>query len=809
MRRASLLAPLLALLLVSGRVTPAEAEAALTPRTRDYDLIHLDLAVELDVDAGTVKGRAALSFTSTVEHLRRLRLHQTDLQVLAVTDENGTPLVWRIEDGLLVADLAEPLAKGDRAEVRVLYRARPKHGLYFHAPTKAHPLTPRLVYSQGEGEDNRCWFPCYDLPDDRFSWDLHVTVPRDLVTVSNGVRTGSEPTDDGRRTDDWRFAGRAPSYLVSVAAGPFGVVEDHAGDVALEYVVPSGHEDEAREALAHTPEMIAFYSSWLGAPYPWPRYAQTFVWDFVYGGMENVTATTLNMRALHRPEARPNYDPDGLVAHELAHMWFGDLLTCRTFDDIWLNEGFATYLCDLWYEHRDGHDAFLERRRSQNRSYMDGTPNAAGLGLERDPRGDKPLELQGGKQYSRGAAILHMLRLELGDELFQKAIRAYVKEHQDDAVSSEDLRHTVEEVAGRDLSWFFDQWVYGAGYPVLDVRFDAGQGRLDVRQVQERRGGQGLFRFTLWVRAGPDGPVLPLRVWRDHHAFQIADGKHPPPYVRVGVGDDLLARVRFNAGPVAWAALLTEDPDVTGRLDAVEALEAEGEKALPALATAARSDAAWSVRAAAVRALGPMDLGPESAQPLVGEALLAAARDPDPRVREAAFDQLGGRPRDEVAATLLTAVKEETHDYPRAAAARSLGRVQASGAYDALLDLLSVDSHEDVVRAGALEGMRALGDPRAAGVARTYCDYGWDCGGTERLRYAAIDAVVALEPDAPETLSLLVSLLDDPHRDMRRKAAEWCGDDHVDAARDRLKRMVREDPDEGVRHAAKRALEKL
>ncbi len=805
-RRHVALAALLALLLApaaAGHGDDAGDPGPLDAATRDFDQLHLDIRVTPDLDAGTIEGRVRIAFESLVEGLSTLRLHAADLQVLAAVDDTARALAFEQKDGILRISLGRTLSRGDGGAITIAYRGTPRRGLYVHRPTPRHPDTPTFLYSQGQSNDTRHWIPCYDLPDDRFAWDLRVTVPDDLHSVSNGRLVDSDGTEDGSRTDHWRFEDRAPSYLISLVVAELATRSTTWRDVRVEYSAVPERAAELETALGRTPEMLEFFSDWLDEPYPWKRYAQTFVWDFIYGGMENVTATTLHMRALHAEAARPNYRSEGLVAHELAHMWFGDLITCRTWSGIWLNEGFATYLTDLYFGSWLGDEAFRLRRRSQNRGYMNGTPNAANLKLVRHPRGDRPLELFGGKQYARGAAILHMLRLELGDEMFQRAIRAYVDEHRDDTVATEDLKRVAERVAGRDLSFFFDQWVYGAGYPTLTIRWDAGRGRVHVTQTQEQRGGQGLFRFTLPVRAGEDGPLHRLRIWRRTHTFDLPDAKDAP-FVRVGVGGDLLAKLNLQMPRAAWVKALALDPDVTGRLDAIEALEQHGEQVATDLGRALMGDPSWAVREAAAKALAPMDLDATA-----GAALLAASGDEDPRVRVAVYEALGGRTRDEAADVLLLAARDERKDYPRAAAAHALGRVQAGAAYDVLRDLLAVDSHDDVVRSGALDGLAALGDRRGAGLARTYLDYAWGRGGTHRVREAALRCMLALAPDDATTHESLVALLDDPYHRMRARAAEACGTYEVRRAKPRLAQMATQDPFGQVKRAAKKALETL
>jgi len=467
----------LALLLTFAAAARA-ADAPLDATTRDFDQIHLKLEVEPKIREATVEGVATLTFAALVKDFRRLRLHCEDTKVLAVTDSRGRPLGFSIEAGILGVDLADPLAKGAEETVTIVYRSKPRSGLWFHAPTEAHPHVPLSVYSQGQGTENRHWIPCYDEPDDRLTVEMDITIERPLRTVSNGMYLKEEYLEGNRRKDHWKLEQRIPTYLITLAAGPYDYWLDD-GKPFVEFWAFEGRIDEAKHALRDTRKMIECFEEITGVAYPYERYAQVFVWDFLFGGMENATATTLNMRALHGPETEPNYSAESLVAHELAHQWFGDLLTCRTWHHIWLNEGFATYFADLWFERSKGEEEFRFRRFRQNLGYREKTPEPEGLGLTRDPRGDRPLELFGGKQYDRGAAILHMLRHEVGDRAFFAAIRGYAKKHADSGVTSEDFRRCVETAARRDLSWFFDQWVYGAGYPRLVVSWrhvpDAGE----------------------------------------------------------------------------------------------------------------------------------------------------------------------------------------------------------------------------------------------------------------------------------------------------------------------------------------------
>ena len=776
--------------------------------TRDFDQVHIAVRVTPHIAEGTVDGEATLDFTSLADPLKVLRLHCRETEVLGARDRKGRALGFALAGDVLSVTLVDPLPRDAAESVTVAYRSRPTQGLFFHAPTKEAPHTPLEMYSQGEGEDNRRWFPCYDLPDDRLTCEVVARVPADLRTVGNGLLVGSRDAGGGLREDHWRLEQRIPTYLVSLVVGRFDTVAAKWRDIPLEYNGPPGRADEMATGCAGTPAMMEFFSEYTGMPYPYPRYAQTTVWDFVYGGMENASCTTMNMRLLHGKEVEPNYSGDGLVAHELAHMWFGDLLTCRTFEHLWLNEGFATYFTDLFFEHRDGPGEFALERRSGNRGYMDRNAEPSKQGLTPSRRGDVPLELFGGKQYDRGAAILHQLRIELGDGAFREGIRRYVRDNADRAVTSEDLRRSMESASGRDLRWFFQQWIYGSGYPALEVSWTAragGGASITVEQVQAEGGGQPReFRLSLPVvlhgGAAPVAATLDLRARRQ--AFDVPAG-WTPGFVRIGAGGGVFARIRLKQEAAAWIKALEADPDPAGRLDAVEALAEWPDAALPGLRSAAAGDSCWAVRRDAVAALGRIP-GKASL-----DAMLAAAADKDSRVREAAAEALGGRTRDEAAAMLAAMAGNDSNPYVRSQAARSLGRVHAEGAFEVLSGLLSVESHRETIRQGALDGLAALGDPRALALARPLLAYDWPRGDHQGMREAALRLLLALDPDEPSTRAAVVKLCDDPFHRMRPFACEQAGNYAIREAEPVLRRLAEKDPFDSVKGAAKAALERI
>jgi aminopeptidase N len=818
-------ATLFVTLLSLAVATPHTYAAPLDSTTRDFDQKHVIVRVTPHIEKGSIDGETTIRFAPLHDGFTVLRLHCQEITVTTALDAAGTALPFKLDDSILSITLPAPLAKDVDAEVTVKYACSPTAGLFFHAPTAASPNTPVEMYSQGEGKDNRRWIPCYDESDDRSTVEIYATVPKKLKTIGNGVLSSSNMEKDGTRTDHWTLDRRIPSYLISLIVGDFATVTADWNGVPLEYNTQVGRETEVCEGCSGTPAMMTFFSEYTGRRYPWPRYAQTTVWDFVYGGMENASATTMNMRLLHGAETRPTYAADGLVAHELAHQWFGDLLTCRTFDHMWLNEGFATYFTDLFFEHRDGPEQFAMERWNSNRGYMNGTPAPHTLGLVKSPRGDIPLELSGGKEYSRGAAILHQLRIELGDDVFKRGIQRYVKDNEDRPVTTEDFRHAMERESGTDLKWFFDQWVYGAGYPVLNVKYEFIENyapteaeehhptvRVTIEQTQPAGSGQtDTFRISVPLRVGvaprgvdASGAVrLDVRRRKQIIDVPLRDAKTAPRWIRVGDGGGLFARVNLQQSWWDSAKALAEDPDPTGRLEAVEALLERPIDAAKSFATRLPDEKRAEVRAAMVRGMWATGAARSISPDL-------AAADKDPRVREALADVLGTTDRAFAAKTLTALATTDASPYVRAAAARSLGRLHAENAFDVCAKLLAdVDSHREIVRSGALDGLRALADPRAIPLAKRHLSYDWARGDHHNMRHAALDLLLALAPDDPDTHAAILPLLSDVYHRMRARAAEACGNFGIRAAEPRLREMADRDPDGGAKGAAKAALDRL
>ena len=344
-------------------------------RDRAANINHIKLEVALDFDAKKISGTATHRLSAITGPLDRLEFDAAELDIKAVR-AGREPATFETSDGKLRIALPRALDAGEEIEIAIDYAGQPRRGLYFVGPDDAYPNKPRQAWTQGEDEDSRYWFPCYDYPNNRTTSEVIATVPEKFTAVSNGALIGTTSNAAAKtRTFHWRHDVPHFVYLMTLAAGEFALIEERAGNTPVTYYVAPGREDDARRAFGNTPKMIQFFERVIGVPYPYAKYAQVAVSDFIFGGMENTSATTQTDSTLHDARAHLDFKSDPLVAHELAHQWWGDLLTCRDWAHAWLNEGFATYFEALWCEENLGADEFAWNVRQDREAYLDEDAN--------------------------------------------------------------------------------------------------------------------------------------------------------------------------------------------------------------------------------------------------------------------------------------------------------------------------------------------------------------------------------------------------------------------------------------------------
>jgi len=689
------------------------------PRVEPIDLEHYALDLRLLPETRSIEGTCTLRFAVAAGSVDELELELEGLSVRSVTDGRGRPLVFDHDAGELEIDLPQDLLADDLGEVVIAYGGQPAKGLWFVEDERG---AVRHVFTQGECVDSHWWFPCLDYPADRATSEIRVTMPRDWVSVAAGERIDSVEAGP-ERTDHWRMTTPHPVYLTTLCAGEFQVVEDAWDGVPLQYVADPRFGGWMQDSFGETDEILEYFSELTGKRYPYAKYAQTCVGNFPFGGMENISATTLTENTLTDALGQRDRTSHGLVAHEAAHQWFGDLLTCADWSEIWLNEGFATYLTHLYYEHSRGVDEFRVRMRDAQNSYT-----AADVGLDRRPTVHDfykdPFDLfSDGKAYAGGAARLHLLRFELGDEDFFEGIRLYVSENEGRAVRTGDLQAALETVSKRELDGFFEQWLYGAGYPELDVRWSwdetLRQVELTVEQVQgTKRGTPATFRFPVEVevRNAAGRQTTRIEVSRRRQTFTLPSVSRPI-WVRFDKHSWLPARTVSHKTASEWIAIAAEDDDVNGRRDAVDALgrylakeedPAQAGLFRTAILRRLRDDSSEAVRLEAVEAF-TRNLDADTAHFLAR----AAREDGSALVRASALRGLRGAGEDAEHAALAREEFEAGYSWEvRIAAAGLLAAADPAAAHDWLLERTDMPSPHAVLRAGLVEVLATLPDQR-------------------------------------------------------------------------------------------------
>ncbi|MBP7706519.1 MAG: M1 family metallopeptidase [Candidatus Aminicenantes bacterium] len=655
-------------LTAGGQTVDWSAKAVQSERTRSYDALHYLIRIRLDLDGKAFDGSTTVTLASLREGLETCSLDAEEFTVTSVLAADGSALAFSQTDKALEVRLPRPLGFGEETSLTCIYRGRdPKDGLRFMAGTEDHPA---LVYSDSWPDHVHHWFPCYDYPNDKATTEIVATVRRGLKVAANGRLVSTvEDRASGTATYHWSQDRPHSTYLVFLAAGPYVVVRDSYKTLPVSYWVYPADEAKALPTYGKTPKMMAFFERTFGTDYPWRKYDQVSVPNG--GGMESTSSTAMTHTIMVDARNEEDFPAIGIVSHELAHQWWGDFVTLRSWAHTWINESFGTYSDYLYHRYEKGDDEGAVDLRGKLDAYLREARSRYIRPIVTD-RYDAPEDMFDAHTYPKGARVLHMLRALLGDEPFFRTLGHFLRTYAFDAVDTGDFVRSVKTVTGRDLDWFFDQWLYKPGHPVLEVgsEWDAASNavRLRVAQVQDLSKGTPVFRMpvsiklvtsrrtdirTIWVDKKEETFVLPL--------------EEKPLLVRFDEGNVLIKEIRFPKELDELLFQLGHD-DVIGRMDAAAALPdfKDDPRTEAALATSLRSDPFWAVRKSAVEALARSTAKSRMA------VLKGGVRDADPRVRAAALAALGdlrdraliglfkerfdGDPSDRVRAEALTAI---------------------------------------------------------------------------------------------------------------------------------------------------------
>ena len=576
--------------------------------------------------------------------------------------------------------------------------------MYFIAPDTFYTERPEQIWTQGEGEDNHYWLPTYDYPNDKTTTDMFVTVRSDQQALSNGHLVSKDKNKDGTVTWHWNESHPYSTYLIMLGIGHYDVVTDKWHGKDVDYWMYPGWGSEAHRIFGLTPKMIEFYSSRTRYPYPWEKYDQIPIAEFTYGGMENVTATTLNDYVMFDKRSGIDFSSEGLIAHELAHQWFGDLVTCRSWINTWMNESFATYFEAMFRQFNDGQDEFDE----ENQGSMN-----AGLNAE-VTLGKKPIVAANNYTaniYPRGAATLNMLHHILGDSGWWTSINHYLDVHQFQPVEANDLEVAVEEATGQNVEWFFDEWLYKSGHPVFDVTYNyddaAKMLHMTVTQTQKRDTLTGTFRTPVDVELTMPNGSTKLQTLHIEDSTQQFDIPSPekPTMVIFDKGNSVIKELHIHKTPNAWINQLSQAKPAIERSQAALAMQPDSVGRAPevfeALKYAAVHDAFWAVRLHALNTLGNW----ADASHSILELLLDRSRNDSRSDIRALAIQLfvqNGYPKEQVEPALTSIIATDSSYSVVGTAMNALHAYDPELAYQDALTYLKTNSPRDRIRRDAI-----------------------------------------------------------------------------------------------------------
>jgi aminopeptidase N len=524
-------------------VVPSAAQTRFD-RRRVYDVQHYTIRVSFDAQKKTVYGDTTVKLTPLGPALSSVDLDAVGMRFTSVRFEGAaSELQYKIGDGTVNVQLGRTYQPGEIISIRLKYTIiDPKKGVFFiPAATRDGLRRPAQIWTQNEPEDGRYWFPSFDFPSDKATSEEFITVQKGETAIGNGALIENKTNPDGTVTFHYRMDVPYSTYLTSFVVGNFSRLSDKHGSIPLGFYTYRDRERVAGIAFSRTQQMMAAFESVTGFSFPYPKYDQVMVSGFdEIDGMENITATTLADSKIFFAEfsfGRPLVDD--LVSHELAHSWFGNMVTCRNWSELWLNEGFATFMEAIWRERFSGRDAYLRKLLADREEFVTADAIAKSHHALQNMSAKPDNSLFDATTYQKGSLVLHMLRETVGDQAFWKAVNLYLNRHKFDTVVSSDLVAAMEEASGQKLDWFFSQWVYAQGYPRLEIqqKFDASTltSQITVTQTQRSEADNvAAYRFALPIELSTSGGPIKetLAISKRSETFSI---KVPSPPTKLTV----------------------------------------------------------------------------------------------------------------------------------------------------------------------------------------------------------------------------------------------------------------------------------
>ncbi|TGE21889.1 M1 family peptidase [Hymenobacter aquaticus] len=643
------------------------------------DLLDTKLEVRFDWAKQWLLGTASLTLRPHFYPQSQVVLDAKGFDIKSVrllTGGKEKNLNYSYDKRKITVNLDRQYARTESYQIRISYTAKPNEleaggsaaitgnkGLYFINPLGTDKNKPKQIWTQGETEANSCWFPTIDKPNQRMTQEIAMTVDAQYKTLSNGLLISSKKNADGTRTDIWKQSLPAAPYLTMMAVGDFAVVNDSWHGKAVDYYVEPKFQGTAKTIFGNTPAMLDFFSKKLGVEFPWEKYAQVSIRDFVSGAMENTSATTIRQewtQLTPREMLDKTYITEGTIAHELFHQWFGDYVTAESWSNLPLNEAFADYSELLWAEHKYGSDAAELVQQEKVSQYLAEAEN------KREPliryRYAEREDMFDRHSYDKGGRVLHMLRKYVGDDAFFASLNRYLTTNKFSASEIAKLRIAFEETTGEDLMWFFDQWFMQRGHPELRVThsYTNGQVTMRVQQVQDSTF-TPIYRLpvtvTTWVNKQPTDTRIV--VTKADQTFQWAAPQRPN-LVKFDSEGQLLAKIQEERNQDELLFQYYNARSYLQKYEAIDGLRTKvGDLAVSGMLRNALNDNFWAVRNAALEALRKYK-GPEG-NAVRKDIKRVAATDIKSQVRATALATLSAFPNEDFGDVYSTALNDSSY----------------------------------------------------------------------------------------------------------------------------------------------------
>ncbi|MDQ3633288.1 MAG: DUF3458 domain-containing protein [Acidobacteriota bacterium] len=724
-------------------------------RSHDFDQKHIALDLRFDWEKEQTFGIEEFTFSPLKPNFKQLNLDAGLMIFNSVKLKGGSDLEFSYDEknSKLTINFPKPYNIGDEITVVIDYQTTGKTvdntlgfggggGLKFVKPANPSPTNPRQIWSQGESEYNKYWFPSYDYPNDFRTTEIKATVEKPFQVISNGKLVETKDNGNNTRTFHWKMDTPYTNYLTSIVVGEFVEIRGNYLDIPVSTYVYAPWKKEGEITAKRLPAMVKFFSEKLNFKYPYVKYAQTIGNEF-NGGMENITATTQTDNMIIDARTELDSDPDSLQAHELAHQWFGDYVTCRDWSEIWLNESFATYMEGLWQLESKGKDFFLFNDVKSN---QDAYLNTWKQGNRR-PIVTKyyanPDAVFDTYAYPRGGAVLHMLRKQLGDVNFFRSLNHYLRTNANEPVQTEDLRIAIEETTGQSMEAFFDQWLYKMGHPVFEVeqKYDSASGelKLNVKQTQKMNLTSD-FPQVKYFQTPVDIEIVTPKGSRietvfiqpkEENVFTFKNVESKPLIVDFDNEGTLIKELTFKKSMDELLYQAKNDSDILGRNWAMQELANQAkakdfaatdkDRVLEFLRNAALTDSTWQLRREALNKIGQILLptNPNGNRPeaialdtATVTMLKRAATDKNSQVRGNAISLLNAT-KDRAYADIYKSALSDQSYFVVEQAAVALGNSKANDAYLFLQKLANTGSWKNRLQIAGLNGLAALGDKKA------------------------------------------------------------------------------------------------